>query len=344
MAIRMPNSSDTANTVTVIIPNWNGMAWLERCLAALHKQTLTGAVVILVDNGSTDGSLALVRKGYPTVRVIELGRNTGFAHAVNVGIRTSESPYVVLLNTDTEVHAGWLAALVTCIERAPPDVAAVSSQMLMMDDPALIDDAGDELSWYGAATKRGHARSARDFGAACEIFSPSAGASLYRRSFLQAVGGFDEDFFAYLEDVDLGLRGRLLGYRYLYEPRAQVQHKGHGSGILRTSYVELMTRNRLLLFCKNVPLALLLRQAPEILFGQIYFLLVYARPWSSLKGYASFMATLPAVCRKRREIARQMTIDRAAVSALLGNTPPQPSLWSCVCARVTRAFRVRAEA
>ena len=124
----------------------------------------------------------------------------------------------------------------------------------------------------------------------------------------------------------------------------KVQHKGHGSGILRTRYVELMTRNRLLLFCKNVPLALLLRHAPEILFGQIYFLLAYARPWSSLKGYAAFMAALPAACRKRREIARTMTIDRAALSALLGTTPPQPSLWSRLCARVTRAVGIGAEA
>jgi hypothetical protein len=99
-----------------------------------------------------------------------------------------------------------------------------------------------------------------------------------------------------------------------------------------------------MLFCKNVPLALLLRHVPEILFGQIYFLLVYARPWSSLKGYASFVAALPAVWRKRRAIAGKMTIDRAALSTLLGNAPPQPSLWSLVCARVTRAFRVRAEA
>jgi hypothetical protein len=105
-----------------------------------------------------------------------------------------------------------------------------------------------------------------------------------------------------------------------------------------------MTRNRLLLFCKNVPLALLVRHAPKIIFGQIYFLFVYARPWSSLKGYASFIAALPGTCRKRREIARTMTIDRAALSALLGHTPPQPSLWSRVCARVTRAFGVRADA
>jgi len=278
------------------------------------------------------------------VRAIELGRNTGFAHAVNAGIDAAQTPYVALLNSDTAVHSGWLEALVTCIERAPLEIAAVTSQMLMMDDPGLIDDAGDELSWYGAATKRGHARSARDFDNACEIFSPCAGASLYRRTFLEAAGGFDEDFFAYLEDVDLGLRGRLLGYRYLYEPRARVQHKGHGSRIPRTNYVELMTRNRLLLFCKNVPLPVLLGHVPQILFGQIHFLIVYGRPWSSLKGYASFVTMLPAVFRKRREIARTMTLDRAAVPALLGNTSPQPSLFSSVYPRCTKLFHVRAKA
>jgi GT2 family glycosyltransferase len=340
----MQHSSDAASKVTIVIPNWNGMQWLDRCLGALHRQTFTGAAIILVDNGSTDGSLAFAARDYPVVRVIELGTNTGFAHAVNVGIGTAETPYVALLNTDTEVHADWLAALLACIERAPPEVAAVSPQMLMMDDAALIDDAGDELSWYGAATKRGHGRPAAEYNEPTEIFSPSAGASLYRRSFLDAMGGFDEGFFAYLEDVDLGLRGRLAGYCYLYEPRAKVAHKGHGSGIPRPSYVELMTRNRLMLFGKNLPAGLLLRHAPQLLFGQSYFLLAQGRPWSSLKGYAAFVAALPTMVRKRREVSSKTTLDSAAISALLGTERPSPSLWSRTGARIGRLLTGRAGA
>ena len=140
-----------------------GCGGSPRVSARWSKQTIKGFPIILVDNGSSDGSVAFVRASFPAVRVIELGRNTGFARAVNVGIAAATTPYVALLNTDTEVHADWLAQLVGCIERASPEVAAVSPQMLMMDDPTRIDDAGDELSWYGAATKRGHGEPAADY-------------------------------------------------------------------------------------------------------------------------------------------------------------------------------------
>ena len=264
---------------------------------------------------------------------MQLATNTGFAEAANVGIRAAVSPYVVLLNTDTEVHPDWLSKLVTCIERAPPTVAAVSSQMLKMEDPTLIEDAGDELSWYGAATKRGHSEPAANFNQAAEVFSPCAGAAIYRRSFLEATGGFDEAFFAYLEDVDLGLRGRLMGFRYLYEPQAKLIHKGHGSGMLQDTYVELITRNRLMLLAKNVPARLLLRHAAKILYGQAYFFADYARPWASLKGYASLVALLPDIGRKRRAVG-QMAIAGIDLGTLLIANPPSPSLSSLMYRRL----------
>lgn len=321
---------------TVVIPNWNGMQWLDGCLGALARQDKTAFVTIVVDNGSTDGSVAFIERQYPAVEVIRLASNTGFANAANVGIAGASTPYVVLLNADTVAYPDFLSSLVERIEAAPADVAAINAQMLRLDDPDCIDDAGDELSWYGAATKRGHNELAAAYAQECEVFSPSGGASLYRRDFLLALGGFDPLFFAYLEDVDLGLRGRLRGYRYLYLPSAKVLHKSHGAALALERYVALITCNRLLLFAKNVPAKLLLRHAPKLVFGQVYFLLAYARPWASLRGYWSFVRRLPDTLRKRRATLRQARMDRVDWDAWLGHDRPTPSLVAITKARLSR--------
>jgi GT2 family glycosyltransferase len=161
-----------------------------------------------------------------------------------------------------------------------------------------------------------------------EIFSASGAATLYRREFLERTGGFDRHFFAYLEDVDLGLRGRLLGYRYLYLPDAKVLHKGQGSSLPHPRYVELITRNRLKIFAKNIPLRLLLRHAPRILLGQIYFMLAYGHPWSSLKAYASMLKDIPDVLRERREILGRTRLHPKDIDLLLHRRPPWPPLRS----------------
>jgi GT2 family glycosyltransferase len=279
-----------------------------------------------VDNGSTDGSVAFIKTNYPEVEIVELATNNGFATAANIGIAQATTPYVVLLNVDTRPYPDWLSSLTEKIEQSPPEVAAVNSQLLRLDDPERIDDAGDELSWYGAATKRGHDQPAAAYKDEAEIFSPCAAACLYRRDFLLKTGGFDQDMFAYLEDVDLGLRGRLLGYRYIYSPQAKVLHKGHGSGIPDSQYVELITRNRLFLFLKNIPARLLVRHAAKILYGQAYFFILHRRPWSSLKGYRSFIRSLRHTMNKRRSLLSSMSVDLKYIDALLQRGAPQPRL------------------
>ena len=197
--------------VTVVIPNRNGIEWLPNCLQAVATQNTSGFDILVVDDASTDGSIAFIKENFPEIQLISLPAHSGFAKAANAGIEKCATPYIALLNADTQVHADWLSSLMARLDAAPPDVAAINSQMLRMDDCERIDDAGDELSWYGAATKRGHDQPAAQFDREQEIFSPCAGATLYRRDFLLRAGGFDADFFAYLEDVDLGLRGRLVG-------------------------------------------------------------------------------------------------------------------------------------
>jgi GT2 family glycosyltransferase len=312
--------------VTVVIPVWNGAAWLEACLDALAAQSFRDFTVIVVDNGSTDDSRALVARHAPQAALIAWERNRGFAAAVNAGIRASRTEYVALLNVDTLPRPDWLANLVRAMDAGAPDVGGLASKMLSMTDPTVVDDCGDSLSWQGTAAKRGHGRNAVEFEREEEIFSPCAGAALYRKSFLNELGGFDERFFAYLEDVDLGLRGHLRGYRYRFVPMAEVLHQGHGSGLSQARYVRLMTRNRISLLLKNLPARLLIRHAASLLYGQIYFFIAYRRPLAALAGYVSVLPVLPHIARERRRIQKNLKITPEQAERLLTPTMAEPPL------------------
>ncbi|MCL4303922.1 MAG: glycosyltransferase family 2 protein [Anaerolineae bacterium] len=310
----------------IIIPSWNTRRWLPGCLDGLRAQHFRDFRVILVDNGSTDDSVAYVQQHYPEVEIICHAKNRGFAAAVNAGIKRADSEYVVLLNVDTLPQPDWLAQLVEQIEQSPVEVAGLSSKMLSLSTPGLMDDAGDTFSWYGSARKRGAGQPAENYTEVEEVFSPCAGAALYRRSFLEEVGQFDEGFGSYLEDVDLGLRGRLLGYRYLFAPEAQIFHKSHGAGIGRSRYVFLMTRNRLCLLVKNIPLALLVKHSRQLIYGQFYFFLVYKRPLHSLAGTFSFLIHLPRIIQQRRAIQSHKRVSNQALEVMLSNDLGEPAL------------------
>lgn len=312
--------------VTVVIPVWNGAAWLAGCLNALAAQSFRDFALVVVDNGSTDNGRALVARHAPRAVLIAWEQNRGFAAAVNAGIRASRSEYVALLNVDTLPRPDWLANLVRAMDASAPDIGGLASKMLSMTDSAVVDDCGDILSWQGAAAKRGHGRSAAEFEEVSEIFSPCAGAALYRKSFLDELGGFDEHFFAYLEDVDLGLRGRLRGYRHFFVPSAEVLHQGHGSGLPHARYVRLMTRNRIVLLLKNLPLRLLVRHAMSLLYGQIYFCIAYRRPLAALAGYFSLLPVLAHIARERRTIQQNLKLTPAQVEHLLTPTMTEPPL------------------
>jgi GT2 family glycosyltransferase len=322
--------TDSSPGVSVVIPYWNGRRWLEGCMSALEKQTHREHKTILVDNGSMNDHLELVRRTYPGVEVIGLEKNLGFAAAANIGIKATDTSYVVLLNIDTVPEPGWLENIVASMKNSPGNVGSISSRMVRMDDTGLIDDAGDELSWYGSCRKRGHNLPVSGYTEACEVFSACAGAAVYRRSFLEDVGGFDEKFDSYLEDVDLGFRGRLLGYSCRFEPAAVVIHKGHGSAIDRRRYVYLMTRNRVMLFLKNVPASLLIKHAGNIIYGQAYFFLAYGDPISSLAGYLAVIPLLPHIFRERRRVmGRRKALD-PAVDGMLSKKRDEPPLGQMI--------------
>jgi len=325
--------------VTVVVPNWNGEAWLPGCLEGLRAQELRSFEVVVVDNGSADGSVAFAQAFDPGIRVIRFSENRGFAVAVNAGIASARGEYVALLNTDTVPRPSWLGALVRALDASPPDVAGLASRMLDLADPGRIDDAGDFLTWAGMAVKRGHGEPASSFPLPDEVFSPCAGAALYRRGVLEELGGFDERFFAYLEDVDLGLRARLRGYRWLYVPEAEVLHRGQGSGLPRSRYVRLVTRNRLLLLTKSLPLSLLLRHAPGLVYGQLYFLAAYRRPFDSIAGYLGYLRLVPHVLRARAVARRTRRITVAQLEGRIGGAAREPPLARLVARRLRRGDR-----
>lgn len=328
--------SATSPQVSIIIPNWNTRSWLAGCLEALRGQSYQDFEVLLVDNGSRDDSVAFVRQHYPEVRLLSFTENRGFAAAVNAGIGATTAEYVVLLNVDTIPQPDWLHQLVQVMDQSPPEVGSVTSKMLSLQNPEILDDAGNFLSWYGSAQKRGKGEPAGQYDQLEEVFSACAAAALYRRTFLEAVEGFDENFVSYLEDVDLGLRGRLYGYRCLYVPTAQVLHQWHGAGLPRPQYVYFSTRNRLALLFKNIPWSLLRKHAITLLYGQFYFLLAYKKPLYSLAGMAAFLACWPRIWRQRRSILARQQISLQELDGLLNYNLGEPSLRTLLRAKLNQ--------
>jgi len=309
---------------TIIIPNWNGEKWLGGCLDALSNQDYTNFRTIVVDNGSEDHSRELLRTTYPWVETILLPENKGFACAVNIGIKASRTEYIVLLNNDTIPSREWLNALHEMIQSSPPDVGSLASCMVMMDNPLFIDDAGDILDWFGSAEKRGHCHPVSEYSDAVEVFSACAGAALYRRSALEKTGLFDETFESYLEDIDLGLRLRIAGHRCIYVPQAVIRHKGHGSAILKEKYIINMTRNRTIMFLKNIPVFLLIKHAPLIIAGQVWYALTYHNPRASIRGYGSCIHLIPAMIKEHKRLKNHRILTYKEIEKLLipkKNTP-----------------------
>jgi len=242
--------------VTVVIPNYNGMKFLPECIDSLTQENQKARVeyeVLVIDNGSTDGSVEYLR-GCSWVKTIFLEENTGFCHAVNLGIKESKTAYVLLLNNDTRAYPGFVQGLYDAISKRKK-CFSVSAQMLMWDNEALLDDAGDLYCCLGWSRSRGKGKRAADYNTGCKVFSACGGAAIYRRAVFEKIGYFDELHFAYLEDLDIGYRAKLFGYYNRYEPSAKVLHYGSASTGSRYNErkTELAAANSVYVIAKNMP-------------------------------------------------------------------------------------------
>lgn len=318
-----------ASDLTVIIPTWNQAELLKRCLLSLQKQTVPCAILV-VDNGSEDETLEMLGRDFSQVDCIHLTRNYGFARAANVGIERTRTPFVALLNNDTEADPGWVEAGLKGFRRHP-DCWFFASRMLNHQRREKLDGAGDCYDHTGMPCKRGAGCSADQFRESDEVLGASAGAAFYRRALFERIGVFDETFYMYLEDVDLSLRARLLGLKCRYLPDAVVYHveaasdpdrRNHESRQTSLSFyssrrVYWITRNRWQLMIIYQPL----RNLPWLAYGWgrsgLFHLLKEGYTGSFLRGVAAGIGRTPYALTKRMRLRKHRAVSTREWQCLL---------------------------
>jgi GT2 family glycosyltransferase len=316
--------------VSVVVLNWNGNAFIKGCLDSVLAQDYENLEVIVVDNGSSDGSAEIIREDYDDVVLVETGQNLGFGGGNNIGIDRAKGKYVLILNNDAELDPACVSEMKRSLEK-DGRYGACASRIDVMDPPDTLDAAGIAVFPDGLSVGRGKWEPVRDYAEEEEVFFASGCCALYRKEMLDdiAVSGeyYDEDFFAYADDTDLGWRARLRGWRCIYAPAAKCRHLHSAtSGYYSTFKVYLVERNRMWLMIKDFPL-------PLILYGQLFTFLRYAyQAYGALcgkgaagkfseehskgqlvtvllKAYKDFFKGLPKMMAKRKVILGRRTIS-----------------------------------
>lgn len=320
--------------VSVIILNWDGKQFLRGCLGAVLKQTLPSVEIILVDNGSRDGSVEFVRDNYPdSVRIVENNENVGFSEGNNRGIRVSSGKYIAILNNDAEPDPHWLEAMVKIMENHP-EAGMCAGKILCANKPGVIDNAGFLIYRDGVVRSRGRLEEDRgQYSKLEETFAPSGCAGLYRREMLDEIGLFDPDFFIYGDDSELGFRGRLAGWKAFFTPEAVVYHIGSATtGAYSPFKAFLVERNRIWFVVKYFPLSYLVLSPFWTLlrfFYQAYGALThkgaagkFTEEYSHadliktlFKSYWAAFAKLPEMWKKRRRIARLTRVSNREIKS-----------------------------
>ena len=306
--------------VSLIIVTWNGRHFLEACLSAVEAQQGVTFETIVVDNGSDDGTADFVGERFPSVRVMSLPRNLGFAGGNNAGAATARGRYVAFLNNDTVAEPGWLSALRAGLDEAA-GFALTTSRVVYMHDPSRIDSAGDGVVRWGGAFKRHHGAPAHVASQSEEVFGVCGAACLMPRAVFEELGGFDEDFFASHEDVDLSYRAQLRGYRCRYVAEAIVRHHGSATmGKVSEFAVFHGQRNLEWMYFKNTPASVLVRSLP----GHVMYNVAAAVHFARLGRLGTFvrakiaaLAGTPRIIRQRAEVQRTRRVAAGVIWARL---------------------------
>lgn len=314
---------------SIVLPNLNGAGWLADCIESLYAQTVQDFELIIIDNGSTDESLGIAREyaQRPNCSLVENKNNTGFSAAVNQGIRLAKAPYVLLFNNDAFAAPDMLEKLLAAIG-ADEKIFAVQCLMLRHYEPAKVDDAGDYMNLLGWASKRGDGLPAARYQKPGRIFSACGGAALYRRAIFEQIGLFEELFFAYLEDVDIGWRANNLGYKNWFCPAATCTHiagatTGGAAGAKYNDFKSVQSgRNNILLPYKNMPVLMLVLNLPFLAVGYgiktlFFHIRGFGKPWR--QGLREGFATLREIQKpafRLKNLPHYLWVEGALVAGL----------------------------
>lgn len=310
--------------LSIIVPNYNGIRWLPTLMEALEKQSFRDFEVTVVDDGSHDQSVAFLEDNYPAVRVIVNRQNVGFAVSCNTGADVARGRVIVFLNNDTEPETTWAEEIARAV-CTNPQAGILACKLLMFDQRDTLHSAGDGMGLDGIPHNRGVWQVDRgQFDHEQTVFGGCGGAVAYRREVWAALGGFDEQFWMYLEDVDFAFRAQLLGWEAIFVPTARVYHhlSATGGGVIASYYVG---RNMIWTIAKNMPRSLLWRNLPRIVLGQLGITLAALRQWrgkearARLRGQLAGILGLPSVLRKRATIQPRRIQDDFELARKMGS-------------------------
>lgn len=318
--------------ISIVIVYWNSAEYLPRCLDCLLEQTFRDFEIVIIDNGSIDRGTDRVEQKYPKLdlRLERLASNLGFATANNLGASIARGKWLVLLNVDAFPEVDWLEKLIAA-SRAYPQAASFSSRQLQASNPQFLDGAGDSYHVSGLAWRIGLGYPADIYGRrTSELFSPCAAAAMYLREAFVDAGGFDEDFFSYYEDVDLGFRLQLKGYRCFYVPNAVVHHIGSATFGVRSDFAFYHShRNLVWTFFKNMPAALFWRYLPDHIVANLIYVIYYTlrgRGKVLWKAKWDALRDLPKALRKRQKIQNERRVSNAYLLSVIERGWLQPYL------------------
>lgn len=307
-------------TVSIIVVNWNGVGYLEECLRSLSSQSYTNREIILVDNGSSDGSVSFVRQHFPGVKIVELGENTGFTGGNLAGLKIAGGELIALVNNDARVEQGWLEKMVQPMLEDPR--VGICASKLIIDGTDKLNCAGDGVTTAAVGFNRGLRVHRSLYDVPEPVFSACGAAVLYRRRMLDEVGFLDEDFFLYDDDTDLSFRAHLAGWECVYVPAAVAYHKINATSVrLSDLQVYYHTRNLEFVWIKNMPVGLMLRFAHHKLmqeFGAFCYLCLRHTKWRAyFRAKRDALKMLPTMLKKRAQIQRRRRVPNRYIKELL---------------------------